>query len=336
MKISSSGSVRVDLLGGTLDLNPINLVLPNVVTLNLATSLQARVEIESLESDEVVIHSRDYDSTKTFRKEDLSPEKLASGHFEELSFVVEIINLFIFSGGLKITMESDAPTGSGLGGSSAMGVTLYKALADYTSVALDREEAIKIVNGLEGKILDSGPAGYQDYYPALYGGILSLVPKPGKVEVDQLFSIELSDYLSKHVTLVYSGESRLSGINNWEVYKKFFDKDAATRKGLTGIAEVSWKAYQALKDREFEHLSTLIATEGKIRDELFPGIVSEGMENLYNKIKAKVPQLGMKVCGAGGGGCFLLIHEEGQSDKVKTLVREGGMTVLPFEILPPL
>lgn len=336
MKISSSGSVRVDLLGGTLDLNPINLVLPNVVTLNLATSLQARVEIESLESDEIVIHSRDYDSTKTFRKEDLTPEKLASGYFEELSFVVEIINLFIFSGGLKITMESDAPTGSGLGGSSAMGVTLYKALAEYTSVALDREEAIKIVNGLEGKILDSGPAGYQDYYPALYGGVLSLVPKPGRVEVDQLYSEALSDFLTKHVTLVYSGESRLSGINNWEVYKKFFDKDEATRKGLTGIAEVSWKAYQALKDQEFEQLPALMATEGKLRDELFPGIVSDGMENLYNKIRAEVPNLGMKVCGAGGGGCFLLIHEEGQSDKVEALVSEGGMTVLPFEILPPL
>jgi D-glycero-alpha-D-manno-heptose-7-phosphate kinase len=336
VKISSSGSVRVDLLGGTLDLNPINLVLPNVVTLNLATSLQARVEIESLESDEIVIHSRDYDSTRTFRKEDLTPEKLASGYFEELSFVVEIINLFIFSGGLKITMESDAPTGSGLGGSSAMGVTLYKALAEYTSVALDREEAIKIVNGLEGKILDSGPAGYQDYYPALYGGVLSLVPKPGRVEVDQLYSEELSDFLTKHVTLVYSGESRLSGINNWEVYKKFFDKNEATRKGLTGIAEVSWKAYQALKDQEFEQLPALMATEGKLRDELFPGIVSDGMENLYNKIKASVPNLGMKVCGAGGGGCFLLIHEEGQSDKVEALVSEGGMTVLPFEILPPL
>ena len=75
-------------------------------------------------------------------------------------------------------MESDAPTGSGLGGSSAMGVTIYKALAEYTSVALDRDEAIKIVNGLEGKILDSGPAGYQDYHPALYGGILGSVAKP--------------------------------------------------------------------------------------------------------------------------------------------------------------
>ena len=336
VKISSSGSVRVDLLGGTLDLNPINLVIPKVVTLNLATSLQARVEIESLESDEIVIHSRDYNSTKTFKKEDLSPEKLASGYFEELSFVVEIINLFIFSGGLKVTMESDAPTGSGLGGSSAMGVTIYKALAEYTSVALDRDEAIKIVNCLEGKILDSGPAGYQDYHPALYGGILGLVAKPGKVKVDQLYSQELSDFLAKRVTLVYSGESRLSGINNWEVYKKFFDKDQSTRKGLSGIAEVSWKAYQAIKNQEFELLPDLMATEGQLRDDLFPGIVSDGMENLYNKIKASVPNLGMKVCGAGGGGCFLLIHEEGQSDQVEALVNEGGMTVLPFEILPPL
>ena len=128
----------------------------------------------------------------------------------------------------------------------------------------------------------------------------------------------------------------MSGINNWEVYKKFFDKDQSTRKGLSGIAEVSWKAYQAIKNQEFELLPDLMATEGQLRDDLFPGIVSDGMENLYNKIKASVPNLGMKVCGAGGGGCFLLIHEEGQSDQVEALVNEGGMTVLPFEILPPL
>ncbi|MCO4793256.1 MAG: hypothetical protein KC493_06080 [Bacteriovoracaceae bacterium] len=336
MKISSTGSVRVDLLGGTLDLSPINLVIPRVVTLNLATSLQAKVEIESLESDEIIIHSKDYDSTKTFKKEDLTPEQMSSGFFGPLSFVVEIINLFIFSGGLKISLESDAPTGSGLGGSSAMGVTLYKALAEYTNVRLERDEAIKIVNGLEGKILDSGPAGYQDYYPALYGGILSLIPEPGQVKVDQLYSEEFAEFLKKRVTLVYSGETRLSGINNWEVYKNFFDKDKSTRSGLLNIAKVSFEAYQAVKDGEFSKIPDLMAEEGRIRSELFPGIVSKGMEKLYTKIKTEVPELGMKVCGAGGGGCFLLIHQEGQSTSVATSVESEGMTVLPFEILPPL
>ena len=49
------GSVRVDLLGGTLDLVPINLILPDVVTLNLATSLKAKAVITSTDFDGVEI-----------------------------------------------------------------------------------------------------------------------------------------------------------------------------------------------------------------------------------------------------------------------------------------
>jgi D-glycero-alpha-D-manno-heptose-7-phosphate kinase len=45
MQVTSEGSVRVDLVGGTIDLEPINLILPNVVTLNVATSLKAKVEL---------------------------------------------------------------------------------------------------------------------------------------------------------------------------------------------------------------------------------------------------------------------------------------------------
>ena len=50
--VTIEGSVRVDLLGGTLDLVPINLILPNVVTLNLATSLKAKVTISPIDFDE--------------------------------------------------------------------------------------------------------------------------------------------------------------------------------------------------------------------------------------------------------------------------------------------
>ena len=53
MKASKSGSVRVDLLGGTLDIHPINLVLPNVVTLNMATGLMANVLLKEDQSDRI-------------------------------------------------------------------------------------------------------------------------------------------------------------------------------------------------------------------------------------------------------------------------------------------
>ena len=49
MQTESTGSVRVDLVGGTLDLPPIHLILDETVTLNLATSLKAKVIFESID-----------------------------------------------------------------------------------------------------------------------------------------------------------------------------------------------------------------------------------------------------------------------------------------------
>jgi D-glycero-alpha-D-manno-heptose-7-phosphate kinase len=334
--INQKGSVRVDLLGGTLDLNPINLILPNVVTLNLATSLCADVTLEKIDDDIIEIISKDYNSHNVFKKSEFTKENICGEHFGKLSFLIQILDVFKVHGGLKITLQSGSPAGAGLGGSSAMGVTFYAALCKYLNKELHREEAIKIVNSIEGRILDSGPAGYQDYYPALYGGVLGLVPSAGYVEVNQLYSSDLKTYLEKHITLVFSGEQRLSGINNWEVYKAFFDKEVHVREGLEEIARLSHEAYLSIKDSNYDNLISLIAKEGAKRKELFPGIVTNSMETVLNKIQESFPNAGLKACGAGGGGCFLITHGENDSDKVKSIIEEFGMTVLDFIVEEPL
>ena len=337
MKTNVEGSVRVDLLGGTLDLNPINMVIPNVVTLNVATTLTAKVQIENLETNDIIeIESKDYHSKHTFEKSDFTSENFHSSFFGPLSFVLQILNLFEFKQGLKITLSSDAPAGSGLGGSSAMGVTLYKALCQHFKIELDKDKAIRIVNGIEGRILNAGPAGYQDYYPALFGGVLALIPKPGEIEVKQLYTEELSHAFDQNISLIYSGETRHSGINNWEVYKAFFNGDPATRHGLSAIAELSFKAYQCLLNHEYDQLLDLITKEGEQRVKLFPGIVSSKMESLYNKLSESYENIGLKVCGAGGGGCFLLIHKGVPSEIVNQEVNALDMKILPLSILPPL
>ena len=88
------GSVRVDLLGGTLDLNPINLILPDVVTLNLATSLKAKVHVTNIDFDGVEIVSKDYNTTDRFKSSDFTEENLQKGLFGNLSFIAHILHLF--------------------------------------------------------------------------------------------------------------------------------------------------------------------------------------------------------------------------------------------------
>jgi D-glycero-alpha-D-manno-heptose-7-phosphate kinase len=334
--IKTSGSVRVDLLGGTLDITPINLILKDVVTLNLATSLKAEVQVEEIECDGVEIISLDYDSEVTFSSSDFTSENLSSDFFGPLRFVVTLLKDADCTSGLRITLKSGSPPGAGLGGSSSMGVTLYKALCELKKVTLSRDEIIERVRAIEAKDLECGPTGYQDYYPAVYGGVLALSPSFAGIEVDQLYSDDLKDALESNITLVFSGETRLSGINNWEVYKAFFDGDQKTRDGLQGIATLSHKAYEAIKQKNYNQFLEFVKREGELRSLLYPGIVTDKMNKFLSEVKNMESSVGVKVCGAGGGGCFIVIHENLKKEKILQVIEKYNMQELPFSVVQPL
>lgn len=331
-----SGSVRVDLLGGTIDLVPINQILRDTVTLNLATSLKAKCKIEEIEFEGVEIKSLDYDSVTKFFSTDFVNEKFVSGHFEALSFVCQILEHFKLTKNISLTLESGSPPGAGLGGSSSMGVTLYKVICQYLGISFDRFTAINTVQNIESKILNKGPCGYQDYYPALYGGVLALVPNNSFIEVEQLYDKEFCKFLESRITLIYSGALRFSAINNWEVYKDFFDQKNGVREGLTQIASLSKKALLAIKNKNYEGLLELISEEGKIREGLFENIVTPDIREVFSYLKQQKLATGMKMCGAGGGGCFIIIHNEGNHDRIKEIANARGMKVLTFSICEPL
>ena len=233
-------------------------------------------------------------------------------------------------------MSSGAPAGSGLGGSSAMGMTLYKALKKLQNGKYEIHKAVQQVKGVEGRILNQGVPGYQDYYPAMLGGVLSLTAKPGEICFEQLYTTDLKEFLEKHITLVFSGISRQSGINNWEVYKRFFDKEPIARQGLTEIANLSFKAYQAIKDKDYKLLLELIGHEGESRKILAPSIVPPEVDSLSLQLKEKFSNIGIKMCGAGGGGCFILTHNADDRESIIKMIEQAQMSVLPFEILKPL
>lgn len=335
-KVIELGSVRVDLLGGTIDLNPINLVLPNVMTLNLATSLKAKVEISEVDFPGVIIFSKDYNVELKIHSYEFNVENFNSDFFGNFKFIAEILNVFNLHSGISLLLESGSPAGAGLGGSSAMGMTLYKAISKFLNLEINIENAIKIVNSLEAKILDCGPAGYQDYYPAMYGGILALKANPKGVLVEQLYSDDLKNFLESHLTLVYSGDTRLSGINNWEVYKAFFNKEGNVRNGLNEIAELSYKTYFDILNKDFSKVLNNIALEGEVRKKLFPGILTPSMNELSLELKKLNLDIGMKVCGAGGGGCFIITHKKENAKEVLNLVEKYKMRRLEFQIEKPL
>jgi D-glycero-alpha-D-manno-heptose-7-phosphate kinase len=337
--ILETGSVRVDLVGGTLDIHPIQLILPNVVTINVATSLMAKVHLEKNASDYIEIHSNDYDKDYRFsRDEMLHFANEFSDYFHEMKFICLILKSFEVFSGVKLTLQSGSPAGAGLGGSSAMGITLAKALNRYCKTNLSQPELFKRVQAIECRILNQGVAGYQDYWPALKGGVLAIHPDFQDVRVEQLHSQELTQFLESHMTLVYSGQTRQSGINNWEVYKGFFDGNAKMRQGLSDIAEISHRVYQALSAKDYQQVLLGVAQEGEARAKLFPNIATDSIKNFYAQLCQAIPAVsGLKMCGAGGGGCFLILHQgKAKSAVVDYVKNHAYMKLLDFKVEAPL
>lgn len=337
MQVTNQGSVRVDLVGGTLDLEPINLIIKNVVTLNVATGLKASVTLSKINFDGIEIYSKDYSKEYRYKSSELTEDNVVySQKFQEMTFVLQILRLFDITSGLKIELSSGAPAGSGLGGSSAMGVTLYRALCNFTGENYDRLETVLRVKAVESRILNQGVAGYQDYFPALTGGVLAIRGMEGEIKVEQLFTDELRQVLESHLTLISSGQSRSSGINNWEVYKAFFDKKKEVVDGLTRIAEISHQCYEAIHAGKWDEMLKLIAAEGEEREKLFPGITTEKIRGFMDELKKEGEVLGLKMCGAGGGGCFILVHNGLSPSVIEAKVRAHDMKILPFKVEQPL
>lgn len=338
MQVIKEGSVRVDLLGGTLDIEPIYLILREAVTLNFATNLKARVKIKQSSKAGLTIHSLDYDKCYHFTEEELSEDRLfsQSQYFKEMTFVLQILYFFKVTSGLELELSSGAPPGSGLGGSSAMGVTLFQALCEWKDIYLRPIEIVQKVKSIEARILNQGMPGFQDYFPALLGGVLAIKGQEGEIKWEQLFSEELKFFLEKHLYLVYSGQSRESGINNWEVYKSFFDQDQYVRDGLQTIATLSAQAFIAIKNKKWKDVLHLICLEGLEREKLFPEIKTQRIQKFQDAFADDSRFLGLKMCGAGGGGCFIVVHDQLDENKINNMAVEFGMEVLPLKIENPI
>ncbi len=173
------------------------------------------------------------------------------------------------------------------------------------------------------------PAGVQDYYPAMYGGLNSvLLDVMG--ETFMRHSHLLTHALEQRLVLVYSGQSRNSGMNNWDVMKSHIYKDEKVTGAMGEIQKATDDMEYALKTGNFQSVGDAITKEMEHRSAMAPTIVTDEMQEIINFSKENGAKAA-KVCGAGGGGCmaFWVTSSREKMDLIKKL-REKDVQVIPF------
>jgi len=323
--IESSAPTRVDLAGGTIDIWPLYLFHPGAATVNFATSLRAYCQIKTRDDGRIVLESRDRKiafETELEAIEDLVRE-------ERLELISKLVHFFKPTIGFHLIANSEAPAGAGMGGSSALAIACIGALNRLVGDRYDERKFTIIAANIETTVIRV-PAGFQDYYSAQYGSVSCIHFGPETIEREAL-RIDESE-LEKRIAICYTGEPRLSGTNNWDIFKRHIDGDGQLFELFEGIRDSALRMRAALLAGNWGEVRDTMRAAYPNRKRLAPGVATPQMDHLV-EVALNNGAEAAKICGAGGGGCIAFLCGEGRRPELETaLRREEGAEVLDWKL----
>lgn len=340
MKLRSLAPTRIDLAGGTVDIWPLYLFLNRATTVNLAINLFAETQLEeSTENGDIHLEAADQGAKLSLPWAKLDTFQAPPALDLHLKYLKYFAAKNKNRTGKSLTLRTSAksPAGAGLGGSSTLSVSIVGALHQWAYGDLEPakhgESLIEITRDVETTVIKV-PAGLQDYYGAMFGGLQSIgwdVSRHGRKSL----SLELAKELEKRVVLFYSGQSRNSGINNWQLFKQFIDGDQKTRTLFEGIVSATHDLERALESKDWKKVGDAIASEWNSRRELASGITTPSIDTAFAKAREFGSTAG-KICGAGGGGCFFAYfpdaNEAAKSQAIAAITADASIRHLPYEV----
>lgn len=324
--VTARTPTRIDLAGGTLDLWPIHHLLDAKATVNVGVTLDARVDVKpSLDGRLFRLLSKDQglDVSGTFAEAVTSKELPLLGLLLGAMWNAKLPPI-------TIATEARSPAGAGLGGSSCLGVAVAGAL-QAARRALDgtaprsEDDLIRVVQDVEARLIHA-PTGVQDYWGGMRGRVNILTFPYGKVEVETLAPSKVRG-LEDELIVCYSGKSRQSAINNWEIFKRLFDGDKALLAIFNKIGKAAEACAAAVREGDFQRALEHSQAEWALRLDLWPNIETTETKRLDDAGK-KAGAKFSRVCGAGGGGVMAVFAAKNAQAAVKAALEAAGGKVL--------
>ncbi|MFN2386385.1 MAG: hypothetical protein ABR576_08895 [Thermoanaerobaculia bacterium] len=302
--VSASAPARVDLAGGTLDLWPLYVLHPGSVTVNLAISRRAACRLRRSDGGYRV----------RVQGEPVSAAESASLLGDHRTALVgALLQALEIDEPLEIELSTEVPYGSGLGGSSALVVALLGAIEELFGRRVPAASRVDFVRDVETRVLGK-PAGVQDYYPALEGGLHRLRFAAGRTTA--IRSDVDGTLWQRHLTLFDTGASHSSGMNNWEIFQARLDGNREVANRLEEVRIAAEAMERAVLAGDLEAMGRALGEEWAARRRLAPVVSSPGIERAIGAATDAGAWAG-KACGAGGGGCVVILSPEGRTAGVR-------------------
>lgn len=345
--IKVTSPTRVDLAGGTLDMWPLSAFLGPCATVNVAIDIYTEVTLEPSLGPQIVLKSHDLNQSIQFQ----SIEELYQCQDRTWALLKEVILFFMASSeqpncnptpearrGFVLTTQSGSPVGGGLGGSSSLVVSLIKAFQKWLNLypQFTVHDWVRVAHNIEARVLRT-PTGTQDYYPAFQGGINCIRYQDTGIEL-KTFSLSECSLFSSYF-LVDTGKSHHSGLNNFDVLTRTVQGDSRVWTALKSIQANAESLAYALSLRPHAlSWSQIFEQEYGARVQLSPTFSSPEIEELRQiSLGFKTGDLGIKILGAGGGGCVLVWgNSELPISAMKEQCQARNFRVIPIQFVDVL
>ena len=321
--IEAVAPARIDLAGGTLDLWPLHVLHPGSSTVNLAIDRFAGCRVRRADTG-LRVSSRDQGFEK---RAESAAELLADPRTALVGSLLEALEI---REPLEIEFWSGVPFGSGLGGSSALTVALLGALESVSPRDLAGLDRVDFVRDVETRVLGK-PAGVQDYYPPLEGGVHVITFRAGRTTSQRIPAD--ADAWERHLTLFDSGVSHSSGMNNWQILRARLEDDRDVTKNLEGVRRAAEAMSEAVRRSDFPRMGEALRKEWQARRRLAPVVSTPLIERAITSA-VEGGAWGGKACGAGGGGCIVFLSPPDRTGDVRrALSRLPEGQVVPVRVV---
>jgi len=325
MLYKSRAPVRIDLAGGWTDTPPFS-ALEGGAVVNLAIRLYTHCRLTLRpEAAGITIVSLDLN------------QRCAVGSVERLEYdgtcdlAKAAVRRLGAPGGVELVTRSEAPAGSGLGTSAALGVSVIGALSRALGGACSREETAELARDIE--LLELGIwCGKQDHYASALGGLNFMLFNDPLVKIEEVaIPADARDELFSRMVLAYTGRSRLSGNIHANVVSEYRHGARRTVNALRRLRGIALEMREALSHGDLSAVCELLWENWARQADLHPSVTTPELASLIEVGRVSGAQ-GGKACGAGGGGCLLFVAREGEEGRLAEALRGAGAQIL--EVAP--
>jgi D-glycero-alpha-D-manno-heptose-7-phosphate kinase len=226
--------------------------------------------------------------------------------------------------GVTVEIRSEAPPGSGLGGSSAVVTAVVAALAALAGRSLARDELARAAYRIEREDLGI-TGGWQDQYAAAYGGCNLLEFSASGTRVAPVADAERLARLGRGLLLCYTGGVRRNvGLIDRQIALHREGREE-TLLGMKRLQEMAYAMRDVVEAVDLPALGGLLRDAFVAKKQMNPHITEGTAIDAMLAAAAGTGAYGGKVCGAGGGGYLLLAAPpESHAAIRRTLTGMGG------------